>query len=402
MTSPEKDFAEKALDTAGFAKYAAEVGDEKGIDTAKLQESLEKQDDPGKLLFETYKNLESFSNDLKSLFREDAAGIIKYEDADFKSIQNYLEANRINNPEKIAEVMRNLEQVRKDQKEIKEKEAKIAELTKKREADVKEFLKKKREGYQAVIDEGKSKEFMNVKNKTQWRNLSGLGGAWFSKGFWSEGTAKIAVEQEITNLVTDGERIAVDAGTTAGIDVEIAQLQADRVNILDRCLDVKASILQQGDFSKEIHAAAKARVNSQINSMLANKDASLGDIDAEQRRVSRINELRDSNLSFAYLEDDEAEALQKQIDAQAEKVANKEIDKALSEVNLDESNQYTKLEKSLVKLINREQLGSKGKAETKTFVVEKLKEKLEKLEKFSRAQALLLSHLIKKVETAKI
>jgi hypothetical protein len=38
MTSPEKDFAEKALDTAGFAKYAAEVGDQKGIDTTRLQE----------------------------------------------------------------------------------------------------------------------------------------------------------------------------------------------------------------------------------------------------------------------------------------------------------------------------------------------------------------------------
>lgn len=400
MATPE-DFADKALNTAGFAKYAAEVGDTKGFSTEELQESLAKEDDPGKLLFETYKNMEVFKNDLKKLFREDAAGIIQYEDQDFESIEKYMEANRVANPEKIVELMRNMEQVRKDQKEIKEKEAKIAELTKKREKQINEYVKEKKEEYQKGIDEG-AKNFLNKQNNTRWLNVMNMGN-WFGKGYWKESSAKAALEGEIAKLGTDGEALATRAGVTKELDAEIAIVNDEKSDINRRFLGIKSSLLQHADYSKEIHVAARKRVTEEINKMLSNAaNNGLSDIDSEQKRLSRINELRDSNLSFAYLSGKESDDFQKLLDQQAEEIAKREIDKALGEINLDAGNQYTQLEKSLVKLVNREQLGSKAGPETKNFIVDTLKTKLGKLEKFSRGQALLLSHLIKKVEAAKI
>lgn len=399
MTS-EKDFAEEALDTAGFAKYAAEAGDAKGLSVDKLQESLENKDDPGKLLFETFQKLESFKEDLKNLFREDAEGIVEYDDADFESIQKYMEDNRVKNPEKIAEIMRQLEQVKEDRKLIREKEKRIEELLSQREAKIKEYVEAKKKEYETATKEG-AKDFLNTQNKTGWLNVGNIK-KWWSHGYWREGTAKAALEKELAELPAKGAQMAVDAGTTRDIDTELTTTQTEKGAIEERYTEMRAVILQNKNFAQSIHEAANKKVAERINKMLQDQDKEIESVDEEQAMLERINAMREAGTSFTYLNQTESRDFQKEIDIEAEKTVNKEIDKALAEIDLDEGGQYSKLESSLVKFIKKEQLGSKNGPATKTFVLTTLKTKLAKTKKFSRGQALLLSHLIKKVEAAKI
>ncbi|MES3005669.1 MAG: hypothetical protein V4664_01835 [Patescibacteria group bacterium] len=403
MTTPEKSFAEKALDEAGFAEYAAEVAAKRGMSAEDLRSSLEKEDSPGKELFETYKKLESFKVDLKKLFKEDAKGIIDYEDKDFDSIEKFLIDNRVENPEAIAEIIEQLEQVRKDQKEIVEKEKKIAELTKKREVQIKEFVTKQKQEYETAISEEGAAKFLNEKkdNKYNFFNFYRR----LTERYWSEATAKTKLEEEITKLTSDGERIALAAGTTKDVDKELGDLKQQKDDIENRNNWIRSSILQNSAYAKEIQAVAQTKVRERINKMLADKTKGLGAIDSDQDMLTKINHLRNENLSFSYLNDTEATDVQKEIDKEGEETAKRELDKAVGEINLKTSGQYTNFQKTLEKIVNRGKLGSKNGDETKDFIVNTLKDKLNALEKGStedKARALHLSLLISKVENAQI
>lgn len=400
MATHEKEFGDKALDTAGFAQYAAEAGAARGQDVEGLEESISTEDPSGVLLYETHQKLEKFSADLKDLFRKDARGIIEYQDADFASIDAYLQANRVTNPEIIVDLMEKIETAKQDKKVIEEKEAQIQELTRQRDAKIAEYTAAQVKERHDAIAAGKTTKYLNE------RKNKGLGFFNFIQKmqgrYWLESTGRETINAELQELNTNAEQLAVNAGITGNLDDQLAQLEMDKRDFSDRHTQLRGELLQNSEYAQEIHTLAQQKVIDRMNAMLVDQDKNLSAIDEHQSVLELINEMRESGSSFAYLNDTDAENVQRAIDKEAEETAQREIIKAVDAIKLDKSNQYTIFENTLKTIINREQLGSKATAESKQFIIDTIGAKVQEYKKKDPARALYLQRLVGKIRDLKI
>lgn len=396
--SPQQK-TEKMLNKAGFALYAAKYAEKQGM--ADIESEINENSDIAQSLHETYDKADKVKNDLKNLFREDVSGLVTLEGADFASIDTYIDGKMLEGPEKIKKLVEEIESVKKDAAEIKEKETKIKDLSKKRDNEIATFIKDKKALYTKALASEESKDVAKdiMRQHKKFNLISPK-----SWKVWTEKGAKKIITDELAILNNNGEAIARAAGKGQELDVQIAELDVAQKDQKEGYMGLKATLLQNSEYATSVHTATQRKIKARVIGVLNDPTKDLSKLDKEQAVLGRVAAQKESGDSFDYLSDVDFEQLQKNIDQEAEATAKREVDKKLDDLKIDSAGAFSSLEKGLNPYMQRGGLGSKEKDEAREFILTTLKDKLANLKRSvlidNKAKAILLSNLIRKMENS--
>ena len=394
---------EKMVDEGDFPIYAAKVAKEKNIPDieARLHDP---HSELAKDLYEAFTKSEYVKEELKSLFREDVEGMVVLEDFNLRSIDDYVNTQRIKKPESIRVLADQIEQVRKDASEMEARESAIEKAKRARDKEIADFISEKKKLYERTLaqkDGSKVKEVASMIHKEE-TSFDMMSPSTWKRTIWSEGGARKIVEQELAILNQNGEMVARAKGKGETIDEQLKELHEAQEKQKESYTRLKSVLLQKADYAASIHQATQEKIKMRVQAVLFNPTKSLADLDAEQGVLSRVAQQKKDKSSFNYLSDADYASLQKDINAESEKIAVREIEDKISSLTLS-GGAFSQLENSIMPYIkDRESLGTKNKEQTKKFILTSLKTKLAALKAANNvddsAKSIVLGTLIRKIQ----